>query len=157
MATENRRDTNRGFALETSSVVNPVLGEHLVLMCASALFTGLTHRECIEIVSCGRARTFARDELLYTQGQPAQNLIFLQSGSVKHTQLGASGNEVLLRISGSGDALNVHPESTSCGHSCSARAMEQCKAWVWDYARLQGLLVQYPKMIKNISWGCPLG
>jgi CRP-like cAMP-binding protein len=120
-------------------------------MCASALFTGLTQRECAEIVSCGRARTFARNELLYTQGQTAQNLIFLQSGYVKHTQLSANGNEVLLWMSGSGDAVNTQTESTSCGHSCSARAMEQCQALAWDYTRLQGLLVQYPQISKNIG------
>src|SRR5579859_5034920 len=71
----------------TLSLVTPNMAEHLVLMCASALFTGLGERECREIVSCARARTFARDELLFTQGQPVRSLILLQSGSVKHTQL----------------------------------------------------------------------
>ena len=99
----------------------PDFGEHLVLMCASALFTGLTERECTEIISCGRARTFARDQLLYAQGQPANDLIFLQSGRVKHTQLNANGEEVLLWMFGSGEALNLQTEATSCGHSCSAR------------------------------------
>ena len=79
------------------------------------------------------------------------SLIFLQSGSVKHTQLGANGDEVLLWLSGSGEALNVQTETTSCGHSCSARAMEQCKALVWDYTRLRALLDQYPQIRKNIS------
>ena len=120
-------------------------------MCASALFNGLTPRECSEIVSCGRARTFARDELLFSQGQKVQNLIFLQSGSVKQTQLGESGNEVLLRMSGSGEAVDVQAEQPSCGHSCSARAMEQCTALVWDYARLQSLLDKYPQISNNIS------
>jgi CRP/FNR family transcriptional regulator, nitrogen oxide reductase regulator len=133
------------------SSIHSNLGKHLVLMCASALFTGLTQRECTEIVSCGRARTFARNELLYTQGQPMRSLIFLQSGSVKHTQLSATGNEVLLWMSGSGEALNVQTETTSCGHSCSARAMEQCNALVWDYTRLRTLLDQYPQIRKNIS------
>lgn len=135
----------------TSSPVSPYLGEHLVLMSASALFRGLSPKECVEIVSCGRARTFMRDQILYTQGQPVNNLILLQSGSVKHTQLSTNGNEVLLRISGSGDALTVDLELPSCNHSCSARTMEQCKALVWDYARLQALVVQYPQIRKNIG------
>jgi CRP-like cAMP-binding protein len=138
-------------AAGASSFVSPYLGEHLVLMSASALFRGLTPKECLEIISCGRARTFMRHQLLYAQGQPVNNLILLQSGSVKHTQLSANGNEVLLRISGSGDALTVHAELPSCNHSCSARAMEQCKALVWDYARLQALVVQYPQIRKNIG------
>lgn len=120
-------------------------------MCASALFTGLTAKECKEIVACGRARTFARDELLFAQGQPMRSLVFLQSGSVKHTQLSESGAEVLLWMSGSGEALNVQPETISCGHSCSARAMESCMALTWDYSRLQVLLYQYPQIGKNIN------
>jgi CRP-like cAMP-binding protein len=126
------------------------MAEHLVLMCASALFTGLQEKECREIVSCARARTFARDELLFAQGQPVRSLILLQSGSVKHTQLSSTGNEVLLWMSGTGDAVNLEPES-ACGHTCSARALERCKALVWEYNRLQTLLGQYPLVRKNIS------
>jgi CRP/FNR family transcriptional regulator, nitrogen oxide reductase regulator len=70
---------------------------------------------------------------------------------VKHTQLSSSGEEVLLWMSGSGDAVNVQTEPSSCGHTCSARAMEQCQALVWDYTRLQALLATYPQMRKNIG------
>jgi CRP-like cAMP-binding protein len=134
----------------TLSLVSPNMAEHLVLMGASALFAGLEERECKEIVSCARARVFARDELLFTQGQPVRSLILLQSGSVKHTQLSSGGNEVLLWMSGTGDAVNLEPES-ACGHTCSARAVERCRVLVWEYNRLQGLLVQYPLIRKNIS------
>jgi CRP-like cAMP-binding protein len=90
-----------------ASAVNSSLPEHLVLMCASALFSGLSQRECVEIFACARARTFARDELLFSQGQPVRNLILLESGSVKHTQVSENGSEVLLRMSGIGEAVNV--------------------------------------------------
>ena len=122
-----------------------------MLMCASALFTGLSQRECMEIASCARARTFARDEILFSQGQPVQSLILLESGSVKLTQLSPGGSEALLWMSGSGEALSVHAETMSCSHTCSARAMEHCKALVWEYQRLQTLLNQYPQVRKNIS------
>ena len=120
-------------------------------MCASALFTGLTPRECREIASCAHARTFARDELLFMQGQPVRSLVLIQSGSVSLTQLSASGNEVILWMNGSGDAMGVHADSPSCSHTCSGRAMEQCKALVWEYTRLQMLVAEYPQLRKNIS------
>lgn len=134
----------------TLSLVSPNMAEHLVQMCGSALFAGLDEGECREIVSCARARTFARDELLFTQGQPVRSLIMLQSGSVKHTQLSSGGNEVLLWMSGIGDAVNLEPES-AFGHTCSARAMERCRTLVWEYNRLQALLTQYPQIRRNIS------
>ncbi len=120
-------------------------------MCASALFTGLTPRECREIAACAHARTYARDELLFMQGQPVRSLVLIQSGSVKLTQLSANGNEVILWMNGSGDAMGVHADSPSNSHTCSARAMEQSKALVWEYTRLQMLVAEYPQLRRNIS------
>jgi CRP-like cAMP-binding protein len=125
--------------------------ERVVLMCASALFTGLSPNECREIASCAKARTFARDELLFMQGQPVRNLMLIQTGSVKLTQLSPNGNEVILWMNGSGDAVGVAAETPACSHTCSARAMEQCKALTWEYARLQNLLIEYPQIRKNVS------
>src|SRR5579863_8636785 len=149
MATEIPRGGKTSFAVKYRFSAQPNSGEHSVLMCSSALFTGLTERGCTEVVSCGSARTFARNQLLYAQGQPMNSLILLQSGSVKHTQLSANGEEVILWMSGPGEVLNLQTEATSGGQSCSARAMEQCKALVWDYARVQALLVRYPRIEKN--------
>lgn len=127
------------------------LAERVVTMCASALFTGLSEDEVLEIASCARARTFARDELLFMEGQPARNLVMIHSGSVKLSQLSPNGNEVILWMTGSGEPVGVPAHSNSCSHTCSARAMEQCKASVWEYARLQKLLEDYPQIRKNIS------
>jgi CRP-like cAMP-binding protein len=120
-------------------------------MCASALFTGLSERECREIASCAKARTYARDELLFMQGQPVRNLMLIQSGSVKSTQLSPNGSEVILWMNGSGDAVGVPIDVSACYHTCSARAVVQCRALIWEYARLQTLLAEYPQIRKNIG------
>jgi len=127
------------------------IAERIVMMCGSAVFTGLTESECLEIASCARARTFARDELLFMQGQPAGSLVMLHAGSVKHTQLSSNGDEVILRMSGKGDPVGIPAELLSCGHTCSARAMEQCRTSVWEYSRLKDLLTKYPQIGRNIS------
>ncbi len=85
------------------------------------------------------------------QGQPVRSMVLIQSGSVKLTQLSANGNEVILWMNGCGDAMGVHADSPSCSHTCSARAMEQCKALVWEYTRLQMLVAEYPQLRRNIS------
>lgn len=125
--------------------------ERVVMMCASALFSGLTENECMEIASCARARTFARDEILFTQGQSSRSLVMIQTGSIKVTQLSANGNEVILRMTGAGDPVGMPSDFASCSHSCSARAMEQCHTLVWEYSRLQALLAQYPQIGRNVS------
>lgn len=134
-----------------ASTPDSTLADRVVLMCASALFSGLRREECLEIASCARARSFARDELLFMQGHPVQNLVLLQAGSVKLTQLSSSGNEVILWMNGKGDTVGVSPEVPACSHTCSARAMENCKALTWEYSRLQTFLADYPQIRKNIN------
>lgn len=121
------------------------------MMCASALFTGLSKNDCKEIASCARARSFARDELLFMEGQSARHLMMIQTGSVKLSQLSSSGNEVILWMSGSGDPLGLPADSPTCSHTCSARAMEQCHALVWEYNKLQDMMAEFPQIGKNIS------
>jgi len=133
------------------SKIDSTVAERAVLMCASALFTGLSERECREIASCAKARTYARDELLFMQGQPVRNLMLIQSGSVKSTQLSPNGSEVILWMNGSGDAVGVPIDVSACYHTCSARAVVQCRALIWEYARLQTLLAEYPQIRKNIG------
>jgi CRP-like cAMP-binding protein len=139
------------LAPSTTTSPDSSLAERVVLMLASALFSGMSREECLEIASCARARSFARDELLFMQGQPVQNLVLLQAGSVKLTQLSSGGNEVILWMNGKGDAVGVNPEIPACSHTCSARAMESCRAVVWEYSRLQMLLADYPQIGKNIN------
>ena len=127
------------------------IAERVVMMCASALFTGLAQRELFEIATCARARTFARDELLFMQGQQVRNLVLIQTGSVKLTQLSPSGNEVILWMNGPGEAVGVPAETAPVSHTCSARAMEHCRALTWEYSRLQQLLTQYPQIRNNIN------
>ena len=151
MATARTRGVHIGTQSGEPTTFDSNVAERIVLMCTSALFTGLTPRECREIASCAHARTFARDELLFMQGQPVRSLVLIQSGSVKLTQLSASGNEVILWMNGSGDAMGVHADSPSSSHTCSARAMGQCKALVWEYTKLQMLVAEYPQLRRNIS------
>lgn len=151
MPTEGSGSSHRGSSSAASPSGPSHMAEHLVLMCASALFTGMSKLECMEIASCARARTFARDEILFCEGQPVRSLILLETGSVKLTQLSPGGNEVLMWMSGSGDAVNVNADPVSCNHTCSARAMEHCRALVWEYQKLQALLNQYPQLRRNIT------
>jgi len=116
-----------------------------------AIFAELSKGELTHILSCARVRTFVRDELLFSQGQGARNLIVLQSGSVKHTQLSSNGYEVLMHVSGPGDAVNLQMDLNTCTHSCSARAKEESRAWIWETAKLQELLDRYPRLRTNIT------
>ena len=144
-ATSRSSEVPPGLRSEERSTIESAVAERTVLMCASPLFTGLTPTERREIASCAHARTYARDELLFMQGHPIRYIVLIQNGSVKLTQLSANGDEVILWMNRSGDAIGIVADSQSSSHTCSARAVEQCKALVWEYTRLQMLVAQYPR------------
>lgn len=146
------RVTPLRIAQHSVFATNPTLAERVVLMCASALFAGLTREDCLQIAACARARSFTRDELLFMQGQPVKNLVLLQTGSVKLTQISSGGEEVILWMNGKGDAMGVNAGESACSsHTCSARAMESCNALTWEYSKLQTLLAEHPQIRVNIN------
>jgi CRP-like cAMP-binding protein len=128
----------------------PRSAEQNALTSASALFAGLSPRDCSEVLLYARVKTFLRHQILFSQGQLVTTLILIQSGSVKLTQVSSDGNEVILWMKGAGDVLEVHNSASGCNHTCSARAMEKCQALVWDFSRLQLLVAQYPQIGANI-------
>ena len=128
----------------------PRSAEPIALMSASALFAGLSPGDCCQILLWARMRTFVRDQILFSQGQPVRTVVLIQSGRVKLTQVSPDGHEVILWMNGSGDALEVHNSASGCNHTCSARVMEKCQALIWEYSRLQLLVAQYPQIGANI-------
>jgi CRP-like cAMP-binding protein len=151
MALQPLAVTKQFTASSTRDTRESNVAEGVVLMCASALFAGLTPKDCHEIASCASVRKFARDEVLFMQGQPVRKVVLIQTGSVKLTQLSPNGNEVILWMNGEGEAVGVHSEAPDCSHTCSARAMEQCRALTWEYSRIQGVLAEHPQIRKNIN------
>jgi CRP-like cAMP-binding protein len=121
------------------------------MMGDSVLFTGLSKPECMEIASSARSRTFACDELMYSEGDPAQNMVQIYTGSAKISRLSPNGNEVILWMAGPGDPVGVLADSLTHSYTCSARAMEQSTALVWEYTRLQTVLVKYPRIGRNFG------
>jgi CRP-like cAMP-binding protein len=120
-------------------------------MCASALFTGLTREECLEIAACAKARYFARDELIFMQGHPARDMILLQAGSVKLSQISLNGNEVILSMRGKGDTVGTQSDGQQHIYTSSARAVERCKALSWEHSRVPRLIADYPAIRRNLN------
>jgi len=142
---------NPRFAVKASLPVNAAEENALVWIRSSRLFAGLPDHVIAEVAASARPRTFLRNELLFMQGHPFLALILLQSGSVKHTQVGPNGTEVLLRVSGKGDIVDFQAEARCCVHTCSARAIEFSRALVWDYRRIEVLALRYPRLRDNIT------
>src|SRR5215469_18124668 len=114
-----------------------ILPERLTFLRSSLAFSGLPKPACAYIGAAAVQRTVARHESLFTQGYDIRNLILLQSGAVKHTQVSPHREQVLLRVSRAGDVVCAQGEAPSRCHTCSAYATEECMALIWDHEQIQ--------------------
>jgi len=124
--------------------------ENASLTNRAALFNGLSQLEYQQIVAGAHSRVFDRNETLFMQGHPVRQVLLIESGCVKLTQLSSSGNEVILWLNGKGDAVGAQSLFSNCSHTCSAHVIERCKALVWDSTRFERLLSVIPCIRRNI-------
>jgi CRP/FNR family transcriptional regulator, nitrogen oxide reductase regulator len=128
-----------------------VIMERVNLLSESQLCINLPQKEVERVAAYARPKTFARNELLFRQGQPVQQLFLVRTGSVKITQLSAAGSEVILWMYGTANVLGVLAEPRSSYHTSTARAMEACTALTWDCTTMQSLTADYPQIRQNMS------
>ena len=128
-----------------------VLDQRVTLLRTSSLCAGLSHDEVLKLASCARPKSFARDESLFIQGQPARCLVLIRTGAVKITQIGSSGTEVILWMYGKGNVLGVLSDPSSNYHPSTARAMGPTTTLVWDCPTLHNLIEVCPRIRQNLS------
>ncbi len=149
MATALLQTLRRGPVGTSLTAAN--LAERVKLICKSPLFEGLATAQCEDIALQARPKVIGRDEMLFMQGEPVRSLALIRTGSVKIMQLAPNGNEVILWIYGVGNVVGGLSEAMGGNHTCSARAMDQSTALMWDSSTLQNLILKYPQIRSNAS------
>src|ERR1700692_2641034 len=109
----------KGTAVETAPVClrktvvceGPIIAfgtaERATLLRASRLFAGLSPSEYTQLAEHARPRVFARNELLFMQGEPFRKLLLIESGCVKLTHLNPNGSEIILAMRGPQEAVDL--------------------------------------------------
>ena len=86
-----------------------------------SLFADLSPTDCATVISAAREKSFARKQTIFAEGDPVEQVIMLLSGCVKVSQIGLSGNEVILRLNGAGEILGAFRMCAHCNHCSTAR------------------------------------
>jgi CRP-like cAMP-binding protein len=143
----------RPFARKLLSIATSLQNSRALPICSSSLLDGISWEDGLHIAELARVRLFTRDELIFMQGQPAQSVMLVMSGMVKLTQLGYSGNEVILWIRGEREPLEIEADHTSgCYvHNCSARAVLPTSILVWERSQFRAILQQHPRIADNVA------
>lgn len=137
------------FTQTGASFISIEVTDRARFMCASQLFAGLSITTCTKIASRARPRVFARNELLFMQGQAIRTLVLVESGCVKLTRLNANGSEIILALRGRLDAIDLPAGPGSSHHTFAARALVKCKALTWNWSSIEELKTT-PQFNENI-------
>jgi CRP-like cAMP-binding protein len=103
------------------------------------------------IASTATRRTVSRYGSLFAQKEEIRELVLLESGTVKHTQVGSEGLEVLLRICVPGEIIAGPGFSGVSRHRYSARAIDESTVLSWRSEDMRGYMQSHPRFTININ------
>jgi CRP/FNR family transcriptional regulator, nitrogen oxide reductase regulator len=117
---------------------------------SAPLFTGVLPEDFRRISGAARLKRFTRGEMLYMAGDTVKQVLLLISGSVKITQQGSKGLEVILRLGVPGDIVDAVSLFSSGKHCTTAQAIRGCVALVWDAGIFKALAESIPVLHRNV-------
>jgi CRP-like cAMP-binding protein len=115
------------------------------------LFSNVSSSECREIVSAAREQEYSRHQIIYLEGDPIKQVIFLTSGCVKIVQFGPNGTEVILRLNGPGEMVGTVGLCPQGRHCSMAQALSASKALVWDAVVFESIAQRIPVLRHNTT------
>jgi CRP/FNR family transcriptional regulator, nitrogen oxide reductase regulator len=117
---------------------------------SAPLFSGFSLEDFRRISAAARLKRFKRGEMLYVEGDPVEQVLLLISGSVKVTQVGPKGLEVILRLGAPGDVLDPVSLFSSGRHYTTAQVTRECGALVWDPGTFKAQVECVPVLHQNM-------
>ncbi len=112
------------------------------------LFSALDVDAIETILSRAHEKRRWRDQAIFSEGDPVNEIFLLLSGSVKLTQTGLDGNEVILRLIGRADIVG-RVLGREGGQFCTARVLESSTLLLWDVDVFDSLLGQFPAFCRS--------
>lgn len=109
-------------------------------------FSGLSEDELTQIILSGKTQCFARDEVIFVEGDSSQGLFVLLSGRVQFCKLSPQGQIAILSVF---DPVMMFNEVSALdGQTCPATAIALSDSTVWrmDPEHLEDLVLRYPRV-----------
>jgi CRP-like cAMP-binding protein len=119
-------------------------------MASMDLFQDLTPAARAEIMGAARRRHFAKDDRIFDQGDPTGRAHALVEGSVRISQSGADGGEVVIRFIGPGEMFGTLALFTDRQYPADAIALTDSVEVSWSEAELLDLLRRHPQIAMNM-------
>ena len=115
----------------------------------SSVFQGLSAEALAEVAAKGTLRRLARRDVLFHQGDPAEEFAVVLEGRLKLTQVSAEGQEVIVRYLGPGEMCAVVALFPDQSYPVTAEAAADARVIGWPRRKLDALLRDHPQLALN--------
>jgi len=136
------------------TAVNSIMNEEssLALECLATieLFRDLSSDELCEVMALVRVRRFDKDALIFNQGDAAGRAHVLVEGSVRITQSGSNGAQVVMRFIAPGETFGTVALFTDRQYPAEAFAITGTIEASWSEDDLRDLMGRYPQIAMNV-------
>jgi CRP-like cAMP-binding protein len=95
-------------------------------------------------------RTFSKDEIIFCEGEPGEELFIIQKGSVKIIKI-TENNEILLAVLKAGDIFGEMALLESKPRAAGAVAFEECQLMAVNRANFQQMIQTQPQLIARLT------
>jgi CRP-like cAMP-binding protein len=115
-----------------------------------AMMGGLSRMQLDDISSRLRAKRYRAGEIIYQEGQPGQELYFIENGHVQRFTATPAGY-IPLPIMETGDFFGETSLLSGRPHSATARAQTDTDVWVLGKSDFDDLVYKYPNLSATLN------
>lgn len=116
---------------------------------SETFFPKLSQEELAIIASYGASRTYAKNTILVSEGDPSEMFYLIQKGQVKVFISDDQGKEVLLNLQGPGEYFGELSIIDKAPRSASVMTFEACQIAVVSKQGFERCLAEHPEL----AWG----
>jgi len=114
------------------------------------LFHDLSPAALEEVMAAARLRRMAKQTRIFNQGDPAERAYALIDGSVRISQAGSDGAEVVIRFIGPGEMFGAVALFTNRQYPADATTLSNSLKISWSETDLLALLRRHPQIALNV-------
>jgi CRP-like cAMP-binding protein len=119
------------------------------LLRAAPLFRGVSREDRERLANVALARSYDKDETVFSEGDPSEHLYTIVSGRVKVVKLLPSGRELIFEIFGPGDPLGAVVAYEGLPFPASAIATERTECILVRCAPFFALMETHPTLVRG--------
>lgn len=127
------------------------LARRVALLCTMPIFVDLSERDLAGLAADLRAKEYAKDELIFRQGDESREIYFVRKGKVRIYKISPNGNETSIAIFSTNDVIGELAAIDQEPRSASAKAMTPVSLLSMSQERFLYSLQTMPRFGLNVA------